>query len=172
MKKAILILVTVFSVVNAFGKDISGSWNGVVNVRGRELVIEFNITGTENNYEATMVKPFYGSNRQPICSVSYLDSTLVLYVPDTRIEYWGNLNSDNKFVGTFKQSNDTFPLVLSKGKSKIASIQKRKRPKVVAATNTYSQTNKYFEDSKNAIMPGLSRNIRQFYYLMEMILIS
>jgi dienelactone hydrolase len=150
MKKIILILVTALSVVNVFGQDISGSWNGIVNVRGRELVIEFSITGTSTNYEAKMVKPSYGTNRQPICSVTYLDSTLVLYVPDTRIEYWGNLSKDNRFVGTFMQSNETFPLVLFKGKSKITNTLKRVKTKMVADPNSYSSGRVEFENKKNA----------------------
>ncbi|HEY6915060.1 MAG TPA: hypothetical protein VI413_10325, partial [Paludibacter sp.] len=132
MKKTILILAIVLSGVNLFGQNISGKWNGLLNIHGRELRIVFDITKNGRSYSATMDSPDQGAMGIPVKTTSYSDSILTLYIAEAGIEYLGDLSKENTFIGMLKQSGELFPLVLTKEKIKPTKQARVERPTMVA----------------------------------------
>ncbi|HEY6915665.1 MAG TPA: alpha/beta fold hydrolase [Paludibacter sp.] len=151
MKKTILILAIVLSAVNLFGQNISGKWNGLLNIHGRELRIVFDITKNGRSYSATMDSPDQGAMGIPVKTTSYSDSILTLYIAEAGIEYLGDLSKENTFIGMLKQSGELFPLVLTKEKIKSTKQARVERPTMVAASHSYYIEDITFQNPKDNI---------------------
>jgi uncharacterized protein len=95
------------------GQDISGSWNGVLNISETKLRIVFNITQTDNGYQATLDSPDQGAKGIPVTSAVYDHPSLKLEIKSAGIVFSGNFENDS-IIGNFTQSGYNFPLALSK----------------------------------------------------------
>ncbi|HET7734293.1 MAG TPA: alpha/beta fold hydrolase, partial [Paludibacter sp.] len=151
MKKTILILAIVLSAVNLFGQNISGKWNGLLNIHGRELRIVFDITKNGRSYSATMDSPDQGAMGIPVKTASYSDSILTIYIEEAGIEYVADLSKENTFIGLVKQSGELFPLVLTKEKIKQREKVAFERPTMVSESYSYYWENITFENKQGNI---------------------
>ena len=114
MKKAIMILAVVLTSATMFGQDITGKWNGKFNLHGKELQVVFNISKTKTGYKATLDSPDKKVKGIPVTVTNFRDSVLKLEISNAGIEYSGTFDKDNQFIGNLKQSDELFPLILSK----------------------------------------------------------
>ena len=115
----------------ASGQDITGQWNGILNVQGMQLRIVFNIDNAENGLTATMDSPDQHARGIPVTSVNFENSILNLMASKLGLEYVGVLKPDNTIDGTFKQSGMSVPLKLSREiaeKKEIVRPQEPKKP--------------------------------------------
>jgi pimeloyl-ACP methyl ester carboxylesterase len=115
----------------ASGQDITGQWNGILNVQGMQLRIVFNIDNAENGLTATMDSPDQHARGIPVTLVNFENSTLNLMASKLGLEYVGVLKPDNTIEGTFKQSGMSVPLKLSREiaeKKEIVRPQEPKKP--------------------------------------------
>jgi pimeloyl-ACP methyl ester carboxylesterase len=151
MKKAILILATILSIVNLFGQNISGQWNGLLNIHGRELKVTFNIAKDGKGYSATMDSPYQGAKGISVKTTSFSDSILTINMEDAGMQYLADLSKENTFIGMFKQANELFPLVLSKEKINRPEVRIEKIRMVTDAYSYYSE-DITFENKKDNIM--------------------
>lgn len=149
MKKTVLILAIVLSAVNLFGQNISGKWNGLLNIHGRELRIVFDITKNGRSYSATMDSPDQGAMGIPVKTTSYSDSILTIYIEEAGIEYVADLSKENTFIGLVKQAGELFPLTLTKEKTKTSEKKiTSERPRMVTEVYSYYWENITFENKK------------------------
>jgi len=116
MKKLIISIALVLSAFIANGQNITGKWNGLLNLRGRMLIIAFNVKQTHNGLVATMDSPNQKVFDLPTTATVFEQSKLSIKIEDAGIEYQGSLDEDNKFVGVLIQSGEVFPLDLSNSK--------------------------------------------------------
>ncbi len=149
MKKSTLILIAFLTCLSICGQDISGKWNGILKVQGVQLKLVFNIIQTEKGYSSTMDSPDQGALGIPVTSTGYENSVLKLEISNTSIKYEGTLNKENAFVGTFIQGNQSFPLVLTKGKIEKEKVYKPQEP--TKPYPYYSEEVK-FENTKDKIV--------------------
>jgi len=149
MKKLTIILLTVLIGFTAFGQDITGKWNGILKVQGTQLRLVFNISQTDNAYNATMDSPDQGAFGIPVTSVSYENSILKLEILTAGIQYEGILEKGNTVVGTFKQRGQSFPLNLTKGK---VETEKPIRPQEPTKPYPYYSEEVKFENTKDKIV--------------------
>jgi len=126
-------------------QDVTGSWYGLLKVQEMELKIVFNISRNDTTYSATMDSPDQGVKGIPIDKVSYVNSVLFIGIKSAQIEYSGVLLVD-KFLGTFRQSGQSFPLNLSK-----RPFEAPKRPQEPKPPFGYNIENVTFENSKAGI---------------------
>lgn len=149
MKKITLIIFTILTTLSIFGQDITGQWNGILNVQGTQLRLVFNITQTDKGYSSTMDSPDQGAKGIPVTSTNFEESILKLEISSAGIQYEGTLDNENIFVGTFKQGGQSFPLVLAKGK-----IEKEKvvRPQEPTKPYPYYSEDIKFENTKDKIV--------------------
>jgi pimeloyl-ACP methyl ester carboxylesterase len=96
------------------GQEVTGDWNGILNVQAIQLRLVFHIQKTEAGYSATMDSPDQGANGNPVTSVSYENAVLKLSMAYAKIEYEGRVGADGTITGTFKQMGQSFPLNLSR----------------------------------------------------------
>jgi len=127
MKKALFCLIML---VNAplFSQDLSGGWTGTLKVQGMELPLVFNFVKTADRYTATMDSPKQGAKDIPCSEVQFTDNKLVIKVKTLALEYVGELKNDTEIVGTFKQSNFSTAMNLTKGVEKMVRPQEPRPP--------------------------------------------
>ena len=149
MKKTTLILIAFLTTLSMFGQDITGQWNGILSVHGTQLRLVFNISQKEEAYSSTMDSPDQGATGIPVMSTSYKNSILTMEISTLGILYEGTLDDKNVFVGTFKQSGQSFPLNLTKEK-----VEKEKiiRPQEPTKPYAYYSENIKFENTKDKIV--------------------
>ncbi|MCV9926107.1 alpha/beta hydrolase [Flavobacterium sp. LS1R49] len=148
MKQFILSLLIGLISMTVFGQEITGQWNGVLNVQGTQLRLVFNITKSDTSFKSTMDSPDQGAKDIPVTTTSFENSTLKLTVANARIEYEGTLGKDNKIVGTFTQAGHAFPMNLSREK-----IEKEKlvRPQEPTKPYPYYSEEVTFKNEKAGI---------------------
>lgn len=128
MKKIALTLLTGLISFTMLAQDITGQWNGILNVQGMQLRVVFNIIKTGTGYSTTMDSPDQGAKGIPVTSTSFENLTLKLEVKSAGIEYEGILNKDNIIAGNFKQAGQSFPLNLSKEKVEKTKLLRSQEP--------------------------------------------
>ncbi len=109
-----MILAMVLTTMTMFGKNISGKWNGILDINGTKLHIVFNIKKTLNVVTVTMDSPDQNAYGIKASKAEYENSTLRIEISNANIEYLGTLNEDDKLVGVVKQSGSIFPAILTK----------------------------------------------------------
>lgn len=128
-----------------FGQNITGQWNGILNVQGTKLRIVFNISKTDTGLSSTMDSPDQGAKGIPVTSASFENQVLKLAVANLGVEYQGTLDKDNVIVGDFKQRGMSFPLNLSK---EIVEKEKPVRPQEPKKPYSYYEEEVTFENAK------------------------
>ena len=116
MEKRIILSIVILASFVMVGQDITGQWNGVIKLPGKQFRVVFNISKTEKGYSSTMDSPDQGAKGIPFTTTSFENSTLKLEIPSAQIIYEGMLNSDNNIVGDFVQRGQSFPLNMSREK--------------------------------------------------------
>ncbi len=146
MKKPGIVFFIFLTSLSICAQDISGTWNGILNVQGTQLRLVFNITKTENGYSSTMDSPDQGANGIPITSINYSNSILAIEISNAGIKYEGTLNKAHAFEGLFKQAGMSFPLVLNRGE-----VKKVSRPQEPTEPYPYFSEEIKFENTKDKI---------------------
>ena len=131
MKKTLLLLTDFLVVFASWGQEISGTWNGVLEVQGIQLPLVIHITKGDPGFTGTMDSPDQGATGIEITSLSYADSNLEFEVAPMAIAYTGALNKDGTIEGTFTQMGQSLPLNFSRdpvAKKKLLRPQEPKAP--------------------------------------------
>lgn len=149
MKKTTLILITILTTLSMYGQDITGQWNGILNIQGTQLRLVFNITQADKGYSSTMDSPDQGAKGIPVTSTSYENSILKLEISSAGIQYEGTLDKENIFVGTFIQAGQSFPLNLTREKPEKEKIN---RPQEPTKPYSYYSEDVKFENTKDKIV--------------------
>jgi uncharacterized protein len=110
------------------GQDITGSWNGILEVQGTQLRLVFNISKTDNALKATMDSPDQGAKDIPCTAASFEDGTLKIAVAAAGIKYEGKLENEKTIKGNFMQGGLKLPLNLSKEKVEKTTKAKPQEP--------------------------------------------
>ena len=94
-------------------QDITGQWNGVLEVQGIQLRLVFHVSEADTGYTATMDSPDQGANGIPVTQTSFEDGTITFRVADLDMQYQGTLAGE-AFEGTFRQRGIEIPMNLSR----------------------------------------------------------
>ena len=116
MKTTAIAIIMFLATVSMHGQDIIGTWNGVLNVQGTTLRVDFNISSTDDGYTSTMDSPDQNAFGIPVTTTEFKNSELYITVNDLGITYKGKLNKENIIEGTFTQMGQAFEMNLTKKK--------------------------------------------------------
>ena len=117
MKSIISLLVTLFTTTSLFSQEISGTWQGTLNVQGAKLEIVFHIEKQMDGYTSIMDSPTQGAYGIKTTKTSFENNKLQITATELGIFYQGALKSDS-IAGTFNQNGMPFPLTLVKTEKK------------------------------------------------------
>lgn len=93
-------------------QEITGTWNGMLDVYGTQLRIIINVTEKDGLLTSTMDSPDQTGNVIPVTNTFYDSSHIKLEIQSAGIVYKGELIG-NEIIGTFQQRGQEFPLNLS-----------------------------------------------------------
>ncbi|WP_136465226.1 alpha/beta hydrolase family protein [Flagellimonas onchidii] len=125
----ILTAILILSITTtAFGQDINGQWNGLLNIPGSPLRLSINVKETPNGHSSTLDSPDQGAFGIPVDTTLFKNNILKLVVVKLGIEYNGEF-SDGSFKGNFMQGPMTLPLELSRDKLEKSSVNRPQEPK-------------------------------------------
>lgn len=111
--KTTLVTVLLLSIQLLFAHEITGSWQGELDVPGMKLPLIFHIKKEGEKLVSTLDSPKQGATNIPVNTTSYTADQLTLELPALGISYSGKLTNES-INGTFKQGGMELPLILSK----------------------------------------------------------
>jgi len=88
MKKLILLIVLIPCLAQA--QDITGQWNGILNVQGMELRLVFHISREDSTYDAKMDSPDEKALEIPASATNFKNSTLNIEIAKAGVRYQGH----------------------------------------------------------------------------------
>ncbi len=147
-KAVLLVFMTLTSLANIWGQDITGQWNGQLKVGGTQLRLVFNISETAKGLSSTMDSPDQGAKGIPVTATKFENSTLKITIASAAIEYEGVLGKDDIIVGTFKQGALSFPMDLSR---EVIAKEQFVRPQEPQKPYPYYSEDVTFENEKAGI---------------------
>lgn len=108
-------------------QDITGQWNGAIDIRGTSLTIIFNIEEDGEGFTSTMDSPDQGAKGIKTTSTQYADQKLTITADLLGIKFDAELSNDgSQLNGTFNQGPMSLPLVMTQ--SKMEKKKKDLRP--------------------------------------------
>ena len=131
-----------------FGQDISGQWNGILDVKGIKLRVVFNVIKSDTGFLSTMDSPDQGAKGIPVTITNFENPVLKLEITNAAIKYEGSYTKTDTIIGTFNQSGMSFPLNLTR---KLPETQKPVRPQEPVKPYPYFSEDVVFENKKAAI---------------------
>jgi len=123
--KAIVVLLAIS--ISAQAQDITGQWNGVLNIQGVNLSLVFHISQTAEGYASTMDSPDQGAIGIPVAATALDGSKRSLAMPNIGLTYEGEFKTDS-IVGTFRQGALTLPLTLKRTAEEPRSLIRPQEP--------------------------------------------
>ncbi len=110
----------IFFTAAAFLKagDITGSWEGALEVQHNRLRIVFHIHRTDSTLTSTMDSPDQGAFGLPTSRCSFRDNKVEIVATGLGLFYRGTFQGDS-ITGTFNQGGIPFPLVLKRSEKPI-----------------------------------------------------
>jgi len=128
MKRATLLIFTLFISGIVAAQDITGAWHGALDIQGSQLRLVVNIVATDAGYSATLDSPDQGAFGIPIDSTSFKDESLYFEAKNLGLNYNGRL-ANNAFTGTFSQGGMILPLTLSREAIAKKEVNRPQEPK-------------------------------------------
>ena len=116
MKRYLLFFIFMIAAATAFSQDITGEWNGTLNIQNASLRLVFHINKTDAGYSATMDSPDQGAKGIQMSHVTFDNSMLTIELRLANIKYTGTLEK-NILTGVFFQAGQSLPLNLTKNET-------------------------------------------------------
>lgn len=109
MKKLLLIAFIALIVCPLHAQDITGQWNGFLDVMGNQMKLVFHIEKSDSGYSARFDSPDQGAKDIPFTSASYDVPNLKLTSDNIAAVYKGVFKTDS-LIGTWNQGGRSFQL--------------------------------------------------------------
>lgn len=154
--KTKILSILLLSIQFIFAQEITGSWQGELDVQGMKLPLVFHIKKDGEKLISTLDSPKQGATNIPVNTTSFTADQLALELPALGISYSGKVTNES-INGTFKQGGMELPLILSKIKGD-GLAPKLNRPQTPKAPFTYKTEEITFINSsdKNTLAGTLS----------------
>lgn len=130
MKKkifALIICLISFLISNLKAQDITGDWNGVLEVMGTQVTLVFHIQQSDSGYTGTLDSPDQGAMGMPFTAVEYNDNKLILREANIGAFYEGIPAADS-ISGTWNQGGQTFELNMYREKVEKRTYNRPQEP--------------------------------------------
>lgn len=132
-------------------QDITGQWNGLLEIPGNPLRLVFNISESDSGYTSTLDSPDQGALGIPVNSTVFKASKLNITVTALGLTYAADF-ADGKFEGTFTQGGFSLPLVLSQETIEKPVLNRPQEPK--EPYPYYSEEVSFSNDEANITLAG------------------
>jgi hypothetical protein len=128
MNKVFFWVILLFSAASLHAQEITGSWEGLLEIQNTRLRIIFHIDKNDTTFTTTMDSPDQGAFGLPATRSSFQENKLEIIAAGLGLFYRGTLENDS-ITGTFSQGGISFPLVLKRvGEPLIQRLQTPREP--------------------------------------------
>jgi pimeloyl-ACP methyl ester carboxylesterase len=127
MKRLLTIVFALFMLQSLSGQDISGQWNGQIEIQGMKLRIILHVEKDGENWTATMDSPDQGANGIPVDEITLAENQLNFKIASLLFEYSGAW-SDDQIEGSFSQGGTTLPLNFSREELEAPVVNRPQNP--------------------------------------------
>jgi len=135
MKKLIFTAsILMLSTFSLFAQEVTGRWNGVLEVMGNQLELAFHIEKSDSGYTATFDSPAQGAFGIPFTSAAYDAPNLKLTANNIAAVYDGVFKTDS-LIGTWNQGGQSFQLNMFRHK-----VEKKKPNRLQYPEKPYPYT--------------------------------
>ncbi|MDI3319232.1 alpha/beta hydrolase family protein [Pinibacter soli] len=152
MKKILFVFFACLITTVGFGQDITGKWQGVLNVQGSHLRLLFTINKSDSGYVSTMTSMDQNAITVPVKSTSFANDTLQLNVSSINAKYKGQVKNDSAIAGTYTQNGRSFELNLLKGTSE--PVAKKRPQEPTKPYPYYSEEVRFTNNKANISLAG------------------
>jgi len=111
MNKTVFFVILLFAVVTLNAQDITGSWEGSLEVQNRALRLVFHIERNDTILTTKMDSPDQGAFGLPTTRTTFKENRVEIVATGLGLYYNGTLENDT-LKGTFNQGGIPFPLLL------------------------------------------------------------
>lgn len=128
-------------------QDITGDWNGVLDVMGTQLTLVYHIEKSDSGYIATFDSPDQGAMGIPFTTVEYNDDKLILRAANIGAFFEGVPAADS-ISGTWNQGGQSFELNMYR-----EEIEKKtyRRPQEPEKPYPYHEEEVSFENRRDSL---------------------
>lgn len=112
----------------AHAQNITGTWNGSINIQGTKLNLVFHIENDGTSYVAKMDSPDQGARGIPVTNITFANPNLKIEISNINFKYEGALKNDTLIEGTFSQFGNSMPLNLARGDVQYKRPQEPQKP--------------------------------------------
>ena len=118
MKLTTSLFVALITTTFISAQEITGTWQGTLNVQGTKLEIVFHIEKQLNGYTSLMDSPTQGAYGIKTTNTIYENEKLQITATDLGLFYQGTAKNDS-IMGIFNQNGMPFPLTLEIGRAHV-----------------------------------------------------
>lgn len=122
-----LLFLIVYSTLTV-GQEITGTWNGQLNIKDNSLRLVFKIYKDNGRYSATMDSPDQGAFGIPVSEIDYTNKIVRLKITPISFEYSGVFNGET-IKGTLSQGGQNFEIELSRNETNKTEVNRPQTPK-------------------------------------------
>ena len=117
--KTLISMVLILLAQTFYAQEITGSWQGELDIQGMKLPLILNITKDGENLKSTLDSPKQGAKDLPVSKTEFVNNELKFEASNLGLSYKGTLK-DGKIEGTFSQGGMqlTLTFVKSTGENK------------------------------------------------------
>ena len=149
MKKQFSLIFLLISFLT-FSQDITGTWNGALDIQGQQMPLVFHIENKDGKLTSTMDSPAQKAFGLPVETTFFQGNILTIELPKFKIKYTGKPNADfSEITGTFAQNGTNFPLKLDR---KPIEKQELVRPQTPKPPFNYNVDEVTFKNTKDDIL--------------------
>ena len=129
--KRVFTTIVLLSTILTFAQDITGTWNGVLEVQGQKMALVFHIENNDVKLTSTMDSPDQKAFGLPVENTTFLNNELTIELPAFKIKYTGKPNATfSEIDGNFTQGGANFPLKLDRKPIEKQEVLRPQTPKV------------------------------------------
>ena len=151
MKGTLTTLLTFVIVFTSVAQDITGQWNGLLEIPGNPLRLVLHIVESDTGYTSTLDSPDQGALGIPVNFTSFEDSKLDIVITALGLVYTADLKGE-KLEGTFTQGGFSLPLELSREAIEKPKVNRPQEPK--EPYSYYSEEVNFSNTSAEIVLAG------------------
>jgi uncharacterized protein len=155
LRKLCSLCLILFVYVKSYAQNITGTWEGSLNVQGNQIPIVFHISkDSANKLIASFDSPSQHAFNLPCSEVILKDDSVNLIMPIIKGKYTGLLSKDNKQVdGFWFQGPGSLPLSITKT-SETAVVKEHKRPQTPKPPFPYNSDDVVYMNADKSLQYG------------------
>ena len=147
-------IASLFYSIVSFGQNITGNWEGSLQLQGTEIPIVFHIKkDSTGKYVASFDSPKQKAYNMACSDVFLKEDSVILMMQILKGKYAGKLENKNQLTGMWSQGEMSFPLIMKKT-SDVVTTKELNRPQIPKPPFPYRSEDVEYDNADKSIHFG------------------